>query len=76
MKNLPRSLSRHARSKIIFKTKIALNTFGSAMIYFDFERTAETKYQRSQYYSKEKPRDFERPHQCKLLPSQTAISIL
>jgi len=48
--------------KIIFKTKIALKTFRSAMIYFDFERTAETKYQRSQYYSKEKPRDFERPH--------------
>ena len=31
--------------KITFKTKIALKTFGSAMIYFDFERTAETKYQ-------------------------------
>ena len=31
--------------KITFKTKIALNTFGSAMIYFGFERTAETKYQ-------------------------------
>ena len=34
--------------KITFKTKIALKTFGSAMIYFEFERTAETKYQRSQ----------------------------
>ena len=32
--------------KITFKTKIALKTFGSGMIYFDFERTAETKYQR------------------------------
>jgi len=31
--------------KITFKTKIALKTFGSAMIYFDFERTAETKCQ-------------------------------
>jgi len=32
--------------KITFKTtKVALKTFGSAMIYFDFERTAETKYQ-------------------------------
>ena len=31
--------------KITFKTKIALKTFGSAMIHFDFERTAETKYQ-------------------------------
>jgi len=31
--------------KITFKTKIASKTFGSAMIYFDFERTAETKYQ-------------------------------
>jgi len=31
--------------KITFKTKIALKTFGSAMIYFDFKRTAETKYQ-------------------------------
>jgi len=48
--------------KITFKTKIALNTFGSAMIYFHCERTAETKYQRSQYYSKGKPRDFERAH--------------
>jgi len=48
--------------KITFKTKIALNTFGRAMIYFDFERTAETKYQRSQCYSKGKPRGFERPH--------------
>jgi len=28
--------------KITFKTKVALKTFGSAMIYFDFERTAET----------------------------------
>jgi len=28
--------------KITFKTKTALKTFGSAMIYFDFERTAET----------------------------------
>jgi len=31
--------------KITFKTKIALKTFGSAMIYFDFEGTAENKYQ-------------------------------
>jgi len=31
--------------KITFKNKIGLKTFGSAMIYFDFERTAETKYQ-------------------------------
>jgi len=30
--------------KITFKPE----SFGSAMIYFDFERTAETKYQRSQ----------------------------
>ena len=28
--------------KITFKTKTALKTFGSGMIYFDFERTAET----------------------------------
>ena len=28
--------------KISFKTKTALKTFGSTMIYFDFERTAET----------------------------------
>jgi len=34
--------------KITFKTKIALNTSGSLMIYSDFERTADTKYQRSQ----------------------------
>jgi len=34
--------------KITFKTKIALKTFGSAVIYFDFERTADTKYKRSQ----------------------------
>jgi len=34
--------------KRTFKTKIALKTFGSAMIYFDIERRAETKYQRSQ----------------------------
>jgi len=34
--------------KITFNTKIASKTFGSAMMYFDFERTAETKYQRSQ----------------------------
>jgi len=34
--------------KITFKTKSALKTFGSAVMYFDFERTAETKYQRSQ----------------------------
>jgi len=34
--------------QITFKTKIALKTFESAVIYFDFERTAETKYQRSQ----------------------------
>ena len=34
--------------KITFKTKNALNNFGSGMIYFDSERTAETKYQRSQ----------------------------
>jgi len=31
--------------KITFKTKVALKTFGSAVIYFDFERTVETKYQ-------------------------------
>jgi len=48
MKNLPRSLSRHARSKNNIQTRIALKTVGSEMIYFDFERTAETKYQRSQ----------------------------
>jgi len=35
--------------QITFKTKIALKTFESAVIYFDFERTAETKYQRSQW---------------------------
>jgi len=34
--------------KITFKTKIGLKTFGRAMIYFEFEWTAETKYQRSQ----------------------------
>jgi len=34
--------------KLTFKTKIALKTFVSAMIFFDFERTAETKDQRSQ----------------------------
>ena len=62
MKNLPRILSRHARSKINIQNKIALKTFGSAMIYFDFERTVETKYQRSQCKGKGKPRDFERPH--------------
>jgi len=28
--------------KITFKTKITLKAFGSAMIYFDFERTAGT----------------------------------
>jgi len=28
--------------KITFKTKTDLKTFGSAIIYFDFERTAET----------------------------------
>jgi len=28
--------------KITFKTKIASKTFGSAMIHFDFERTAYT----------------------------------
>jgi len=49
LKNLPRSLSRHARSKNNLQTRIALKTFGSAVIYFDFERTAETKYQRSQW---------------------------
>ena len=31
--------------KTTFKTKVALKTFGSAVIYFDFERTAETEYQ-------------------------------
>jgi len=62
MKNLPRSLSRHARSKNTIQNKIALKTFGSAMIYYDFERTVETKYQRSQCIGKGKPRDFERPH--------------
>jgi len=29
------------------------------MMYFDFERTAETKYQSSQCLGKRKPRDFE-----------------
>jgi len=48
--------------QITFKNKIVLKTFASAMIYFDFERTAETKYQRSQCQGKGKPRDFERPH--------------
>ena len=46
--NLPRSLSRHAWSKNNIQTRIAWKTFGNAMIYFDFERTAETKYQSSQ----------------------------
>jgi len=35
-------------NKITFKTKIDLKIFGSAMVYFDFEGTADTKYQRSQ----------------------------
>jgi len=48
--------------QITFKTKIALKTYESAMIYFETERTAETKYQRSQREGKGKPRDFERPH--------------
>jgi len=48
--------------KITLKTKIALNTFESPMMHFDFERTAETKYYRSQCYSKGILRDFERPH--------------
>jgi len=34
--------------KMTFKTKIAVKSFVSAMIYFDFERTVETKYQRLQ----------------------------
>jgi len=34
--------------KMTFKTKIASKTFGSAMIYFDFEQIAETKYKRLQ----------------------------
>jgi len=42
IKDLPRSLSRHGRTKKTLKAKIALKTFGSAMIYFDFERTAKT----------------------------------
>jgi len=57
--------------KLTFKIKIDLKTFESAMIYFDFERIAESKYQRSQCLGKGKPRDFERPH-CKFLPTQTA----
>ena len=48
--------------KKAFKARIALKTFGSAMIYFDFERTVENRYQRSQCWDKGKPRDFERPH--------------
>ena len=42
-KNLPRSLSRHARSKNHIQNQIAL-TSGRARIDFGFERTAETKY--------------------------------
>jgi len=42
MKNLPRSLSRHARSKNNIQNQIALKTLGSARIDFGFERTAET----------------------------------
>jgi len=47
MKNLPRSLSRHARSKNHIQNQIALETSVRARIYFGFERTVETKYQRS-----------------------------
>jgi len=47
--------------KITFNTKIALKTFGSSMICFDFERTAETKYQCSQCEGKGKHRDIDRP---------------
>jgi len=42
MKNLPRSLSRHARSTNHIPNQIALKTFGSARKDFGFERTAET----------------------------------
>jgi len=48
MKSLPRSLSRYARSKNNIQIQNCLKTFGSAMMHFDFERTAETKYQLSQ----------------------------
>jgi len=44
MKNLRRSLSRHARSKNHIQNQIALKTFGRARIDFGFEQTAETKY--------------------------------
>jgi len=44
MKNLLRSLSRHARSKNKIQNKIGLKTFGSTMMYFDFERTVATNY--------------------------------
>jgi len=47
MKNLPRSLSRHARSINPIQYQIVLNPFGSTRIDFGFEQTAETKYQRS-----------------------------
>ena len=62
MKNLPRGLSKHARSTNPIRNQIVLNPLGSARIVFGFERTAETKYQRSQCCGKGKPRDFERPH--------------
>ena len=42
MKNLPRSLSRHARSKNNIQNQNCFKNFGSANIYSDFERTAET----------------------------------
>jgi len=48
--------------KITFKTKIALNTFGSAMIYtltLNEQRRPNISFT---MVSKGKPRDFERPH--------------
>jgi len=48
IKNLPTASADMPGQKITFKTKNALKTFGSGMMYFDLERTAETKYQRSQ----------------------------
>ena len=55
-------LSRHARSKNHIQNQVVLKTSGSARIDFGFERTAETKSQRSQCQGKGKLRDFERPH--------------
>ena len=62
IKNLPRRLNRHTRSKNHIQNQIASKTSGKARIDFGFERTAKTKYQRSQCWGKGKPRDFERPH--------------